>query len=207
MEHTPPTPQPKSQFKSVLSYFWLYFRNPLNAIKSVPEWSIPTTVIVQILFSILIGFISDQLTDFILVKGVFFFPISSLITTLLGAGFFYFLFLVIFNTEVSFLKLYKIVFLSHIPFLILRLFRVWIAPVELIGFMATSALLTVGFVENFQFPKKKMIRVIGVLFIIYFMVWTAQQISNSKNTVDARKNLDPETEIESVEQIKKDMNF
>lgn len=199
MESSSPTSHPKSQFKSVLTYFGHYFRNPLNAIKYVPDWNIGTTIIVQIVFSILIGFISDQMTDFILVKGVFFFPISSLVTTLLGTGFFYFLFLVLFNTEVSFLKLYKIVFLSHIPFLILRLFRVWIAPVELIGFMATSALLTVGFVENFLLPKKKMIRVIGVLFVVYFGVWMAQQISNSKKTVDARKNLDSETEIESIE--------
>ncbi len=197
-----------SHIKSVLLYFALYFKNPLLALKNVPSWSLIHLVIIQILFSVLIGFISDQFTEFILIKGIFFFPVSSVVTTLLGAGFFYFLFLVIFNTEVSFLKLYTIVFLSHIPFLILRLFKVWIAPIELIGFMATAALLTVGFVENFQFPKKKMIRIVGALFAIYLTVWIAQQISMSKKSVDARKNLDTDVEMEqSVDQIQKELDF
>lgn len=197
-----------NSLKSVLSYFVLYFKNPLLALKNVPNWNLLHLIIIQVCFSILIGFISDQLTEFILIKGIFFFPISSVVTTLLGAGFFYFLFLVIFNTEVSFIRLYTIVFLSHIPFLILRLFKVWIAPIELIGFMATSALLTVGFVENFQFPKKKMIRIVGALFAVYLAAWIAQQISLSKKSVDARKHLDTDTELEqSVDQIQKELDF
>lgn len=193
--------------KSTLAYFYLYFKNPLHALKNVPNWNFLTILCVQITFSVVVGFVSDRLTEFVLFKDIWFFPISSVVTALLGSGFFYFLFLVLFDRELPFLKLYSVVFLSHIPFLFLRLFKVWIAPIELIGFMATSALLTVGFVENFQLPKKRMIQIIGALFTIYFLVWTTQQILNSKKSVDARKHLESDIEFESIDQIQKEMNF
>lgn len=194
---------PKQTFSEALKYFFSYFKNPLFAIKNIPHWDWLTVLIIQLSLSLLIGFISDlfaQDTLFIF-KGIFIFPLSSFLTTFLGAGFFYFLFLIFFNTEVNFPRLYTIVFLSHVPFLILRIIKLWIAPIELIGFAATTALLTVGFVENFQLPKKKMIQIFGALYAVYFAMWAFQQIYQSKNTLEFKSKVNQGTELEETESI------
>ena len=207
---------PKQTFRKIsgseaLKYFASYFKNPLFAIKNIPHWDWLTVLIIQFGLSVLIGAISDcfSQSDLIIFKGVFIFPLSSFLTTFLGAGFFYFLFLIFFNLETNFLRLYTIVFLSHVPFLILRIVKVWIAPIELIGFAATTALLTVGFVENFQLPKKKMIQIFGILYGIYFAMWAFQQIYHSKTTIDFKSRVnqdaDPSENDESIEDIEKQL--
>lgn len=85
----------------------------------------------------------------------------------------------------------------------------WIAPIELIGFAATTALLTVGFVENFQLPKKKMIQIFGALYAIYFSMWAVQQIYQSKNTLEFKSKVNQGTEVEkseSIEDIQQQLN-
>jgi hypothetical protein len=198
---------PKQQFgdslKDLLRYFGLYFKNPLYAIKNIPDWDWFTLLAIQFLLSLFIGVVSDFFAQnsLVIFRGTIIFPLSSFLTTFLGTGFFYFLFLIFFNTEAPFLKLYKVVFLSHVPFLILRIIKVWIAPIELIGFAATTALLTVGFVENFQLPKKKMIRIFGALYAIYFLMWIFQQIYTSKTTIDFKSRVNQGTTIEDSESI------
>jgi hypothetical protein len=202
---------PKQQIGDILNYFKMYFKNPLIAIKNIPQWNWVTVLLIQLSISFSIGLISDFFTpqdNLVIFRGMFIFPLSSYLTTFLGAGFFYFLFLIFFNTETHFLKLYTIVFLSHVPFLILRIVKFWIAPIELIGFAATTALLTVGFVENFQLPKKKMIKIFGVLYVIYFSMWIFQQIYQSKNTLEFKHKVNEgETQkSESIEDIQKELN-
>ncbi len=202
---------PKQKFSEAVKYFLSYFKNPLVAIKNIPNWDWLTVLVIQLCLSLLIGIISDFFSQdsLIIFRGIFVFPLSSFLTTFLGAGFFYFLFLIFFNTETNFLKLYTIVFLSHVPFLILRIVKFWIAPIELIGFAATTALLTVGFVENFQLPKKKMIRIFGALYAIYFFMWVFQQIYQSKNTLEFKNKVNEGTEIEkteSIDDIQKQLN-
>lgn len=200
---------PKQQLSDTLKYFKTYFKNPLYAIKNAPNWDWLTVLLTQLILSVIIGAIADCFSqdNLVIFKGVFIFPLSSFLTTFLGAGFFYFLFLIFFNLETNFLKLYTIVFLSHVPFLVLRIVKYWIAPIELIGFAATTALLTVGFVENFQLPKKKMIKIFGALYGVYFAMWIFQQIYQSKNTLDFKNKVNHEIEkTESIEDIEKELN-
>lgn len=200
-----------SSLADIFKYFKKYFTNPLFAIKNIPEWNWVIILVIQLCLSLVIGLCADffSQSNLIIFKGVFIFPLSSFLTTFLGAGFFYFLFLIFFNIEANFLKLYTIVFLSHVPFLILRIVKFWIAPIELIGFAATTALLTVGFVENFQLPKKKMIKIFGVLYAVYFTMWMFQQIYQSKNTLEFKNKVNEGTQIqkpESIEDIQKELN-
>jgi hypothetical protein len=205
VEYTPP----KQQLKDIFGYFGSYIKNPLYSIKNVPDWNWPTVLIVQLCVSILFGAISDIFAQdqLIILKGSIFFPLSSFITTFLGAGFFYFMIIIFFDTNVNFLKLYTIVFLSHLPFLFLRLLKYWIAPIELIGFAATTALLTVGFVENFQLPKKKLIKIFSLLYMVYFLMWVTQQIYRSKNTYEFKNEVHKQQfdKSESVDEIEKEL--
>lgn len=203
--------QVNSSATSAFKYFKTYFTNPLFAIKNIPDWNWVKILTIQLVLSLLIGACADFFSqdNLMIFKGIFIFPLSSFLTTFLGAGFFYFLFLIFFNVETNFHKLYTIVFLSHVPFLFLRIIKYWIAPIELIGFAATTALLTVGFVENFQLPKKKMIKIFGALYAIYFLMWIFQQIYQSKNTLDFKNKVDKGSEIqkpESIEDIQKELN-
>lgn len=211
MDNINPKPQLNDIFKDIVRYFKLYFKNPLFAIKNIPTWDWLTILLVQLALSLAIGTISDFFSheNLIIFRGVILFPLSSFLTTFLGAGFFYFLFLIFFNLETDFLKLYTIVFLSHVPFLILRIVKYWIAPIELIGFAATTALLTVGFVENFQLPKKKMIKIFGALYAVYFAMWIFQQIYQSKVNMDFKSKVKKGSEVEkveSIEDIQKELN-
>ncbi len=184
------TDRQKNQIRQVLRYLLDYLKNPLLSIKQSPDWSWPTVITVQLLLSLLFGAISDFFSrdQFIILKGTLFFPISSFTTTFLGTGFFFLMIMIFFNTTVPFLRLYIIVFLSHLPFLFLRLLRMWVAPLELIGFAATTALLTIGFVENFKLPKKQLIKIFSILYLAYFLMWTGQQLRRSKNTLEFQKN-------------------
>ncbi len=203
VDNSDPKQQLGDSLKDLLKYFGMYFKNPLYAIKNIPNWDWVTLLVVQFILSLMIGVVADLFAQdsLIIFRGAIIFPLSSFLTTFLGTGFFYFLFLIFFNTEPPFLKLYKVVFLSHVPFLILRIVKVWIAPIELIGFAATTALLTVGFVENFQLPKKKMIRIFGALYAIYFLMWIFQQIYTSKTTIDFKSRVNHGTTIEESETI------
>lgn len=90
MEHI----NPKQRFDEALKYFFSYFKNPLFAIKNIPHWDWLTVLVIQLCLSLLIGVISDFFApdSLIIFKGVFIFPLSSFLTTFLGAGFFYFCF-------------------------------------------------------------------------------------------------------------------
>lgn len=187
-------------------FFKKYIANPFLAIKSVPNWNLTEILFFQLSISAVLGLAASifSKTYFNLI----FFPISSLMITFVGATLFYLLFSALFSRDFDFYKIYMIVFLSHLPFLFLRIFKFWATPVEIIGFAATSILLTVGFVENFYLPKRKLIIIFGSIFTIYFTTWMANQIYTQKATLDIKRKLqhDEFKTEDSIERIKRELS-
>lgn len=172
--------------------------NPIQGIKVAPNWNWPTMLSVQLAINILLGAVSDLLVahSVTFVRKIIFLPFISIATCFLGACFFYFLILFIYNRQISFHRTYTLVFLALIPFLILRILSPLISPINLIGFAITLILLTVGFVENFQLPKKSIIKVFGGIFAAYFILWSIQQINSSRREMHF-KNLSPSKDLEN----------
>ncbi len=166
----------------------------------------------QLVINIVLGALSDLLSSqsVTFVRKIIFLPLISIATCFLGACFFYFLFLFIYNRQISFHRTYTLVFLALIPVLVLRILSPLIAPINLIGFAITLILLTVGFVENFQLPKKSIIKVFGGIFTAYFILWAFQQISSSRKELHFKgstsQDLNNNQNIDDVDKIEEEIN-
>ncbi len=203
----------KNRIIGIINFFKVYFTNPIQGMKQCPDWQWPTLFSIQLFVSIFLGIISDIVTPkaLTLVPKVIIFPFSTFLTCFFGACFFYFLFLFLYNRQLSFHRIYTLLFLALIPFLILRILSSLIAPINLIGFAITLIFLTVGFVESFLLPKKSIIKLFSALFAAYFVVWSAQQIYFSRREMNFRKtvpskSLEENEGIEDVDKIEKEIN-
>lgn len=203
----------KKKIVDIIFFFKIYFSNPIQGMKQCPDWNWFVLLSVQLLLSLFLGIIASIVSShsIIFIPSYITFPLSSLMTCFFGTCFFYFLFLFLYNRQLSFHKIYTLLFLALIPFLILRILSTLISPINLIGFAITLILLTVGFVESFLLPKKNIIKLFSALFAAYFLIWSAQQIYFSKKEMKFRKtvptkNLEETESIEDVDKIEKEIN-
>lgn len=177
------TSKPNSLSK-VTDYLKEYLRHPLEKIAQLPDWSLKEIFLVQIAFSLASGFISGFFppNTWKILQGIFFFPI---ITTVLGSflsAFLYYYFQIFEQKTISFQKLLQLSFLANIFFFIFHIPANYIAFSDLIGMAMTGILMVVGLTENFQLEKKRSLRLIGLLFLMVFLIWLTEQV--------ARKNFE-----------------
>jgi hypothetical protein len=111
-------------------------------------------------------------------------PILTLITTFISSLFFYYTFQIFNERIIDFKKLFTTVFFANIPFFIFQIISGFFPPVLLIGLAFTAFLLIVGFVENFQLPRKFVIRLVAGLYVVfvatYGLAWLSMSKSNEK---------------------------
>jgi hypothetical protein len=172
------------QFKSKKSIVFLlwFFKNPLEQIKKLPDWSLRNLLIVHFLFSIFSGFLAGavSLNKWNIFFGILIFPFISLVLTVVLSTFFYYYFQVFERRIVSFLKILTIVIFANFPFFILQIASNYISSVSLIGLLFTGMLIIVGLTENLKMSKKRALRLVGVIWFIILLVWIWNKISVSK---------------------------
>ena len=101
--------------------------------------------------------------------------------------------------EVNYQKVFHIVVFANLPFMALYILAGLIPPIKILGFLITSLLLIVGLVENFQAPKRPVIKVVGGLFAIYLVFWVVQMI-NLAGEKDKVKSLATPESLKILEQ-------
>lgn len=172
------------QFKSKKSIVFLiwFFKNPLEQIKKLPDWSLRNLLIVHFLFSIFSGFLAGavSLNKWNIFFGILIFPFISLVLTVVLSTFFYYYFQVFERRTVSFLRLLTIVIFANFPFFILQIASNYISSVSIIGLLFTGMLIIVGLTENLKMSKKRALRLVGVIWFIILLVWIWNKISVSK---------------------------
>lgn len=150
-----------------------YLKNPLEQIKSLPNWKWNRVIIVQVAFTAITGAMGGLVAKSTngLIPGLILTPILTMIMILVSTFFFFYTFQIFLNQSVSFRSLFTTIFFANIPFFILQIASGVVPPINLIGLAGTAMLLVVGFVSNFQLPRKMVMRLIAALYIIFLGVW------------------------------------
>lgn len=130
-----------------------------------------------ILSGVVAGAFAQSFGDFL--AGLLIFPIASVAIGVLFSLYFYYLFSLFFSTFLDFRRLHSIVVVSTVPYFALHSISGFLAPIDLIGFALTSLLLVVGLVEQFNLEKRMVMKVVGALYTVFFLVWGVAQIQTS----------------------------
>lgn len=166
--------------KNVLLQF---LRHPLKQMRQMPDWTWKRLFIVLIIIASGTGFLSGFLEKKIVISvlfGIIFKPIIVTICILVASIFFYYAFQIFADKTVPFRQLFTVVFFASIPQMFLDIVSNYLPPITLIGMLFTAMLLSVGFVENFQLPKKLVLRFVAAIYLIFFAIWITERINNSK---------------------------
>ncbi len=179
---TPQNQQPSDIVRTVFNYIFNYLRNPVERIKTLPDWSWSTLLITLIVVSIISGVLTGLVPPnfFRLMGGIIISPIVGVTTTGLGALFIYYYFQVYEKRTCSFRKLFTLLLFANIPFFIFQVGSELIPPITLVGFAFTALLLAVGLTENFQMEKRRSIRLVTILLAIVFILWLWNRIDISR---------------------------
>lgn len=169
----------RQKFTEVFSYLKRYAKNPVLTVRQVPEWDWPTIIIFQTSLAAASGLVAGLVGKSLakILGGLILLPVSSTAMIAVGSFFIYYTFLYWFKKEISFRKLFNVLVICNIPFMVLHTISSLLPPILLVGFLITSLLLIVALVENFQAPKKYVIRLIGGLFGAYFIFWAINLVS------------------------------
>ncbi len=91
------------------------------------------------------------------------------------ALFFYYYFQIFERKTVSYKKLYTLVVLANIPFLIFHILSNYIAVINLVGTAMTGLILVVGLNHNFAMEKRRAVRLVSILYITLALIWAYNQ--------------------------------
>lgn len=166
------------ELPSLFNYLWTFVRNPVQEIKTLPKIQWPTLVAFQFCLSLISVVISNLLAPFtITFVNVLVSLVIAMVATGLVSLFFYYFFLVLYNRQLSFIKIFTLVLFAHIPFAIFHLGAYFFPPTDLIGLAISALLMIVGLVENFDVPRKLATQLMVALYSIFFVYWVAHLIA------------------------------
>jgi hypothetical protein len=187
----------KKEWSTVFTYFSLFVRNPLKEIRTLPNWEWQTLIFVNGALGAACGSLNGLFSgNFLwLFLGLIVFPITFIVADIIISGFFYYFFLFVTNKDLPFKSIFTLLTLANIPFLALYIISPLASPLTLIGVAISGILLIVGFVDNFQLPKKIVVRLVAVMFGIHFLMWIWGTIQVATKNYDGnseiqRENLD-----------------
>jgi hypothetical protein len=171
-------------FREIFHYVSQFVRHPLKEIAHLPNWNWPRILIMQITLSVISGMgsalVMRDFSTWKLAQGIFVFPFVATIIGIIFASFFYYYFQVFEKRTVSFLKLVTMVFLANTVFYVFHIPSGYFAFSDILGMAFTSMLLTIGLTENFEMAKRRALRLIGVLFVLIFVIWAFEKMRDSR---------------------------
>lgn len=174
-----------------------YIRQPVQEIRNLPDWQWPELIVTQIAITAPCGILSGIVSrsPFSIFTGAFTLPILTLIYTAAFCLFFYFTFQIFARKTVSFRQLYTLIFFANIPFYVFQIFQSVLPPMTLIGLAFTAFIMSVGFVENFKLEKKMVLRLIGTLYFLFFLVWGIAKYDSIKSEKSFREEMREAPEV------------
>ena len=194
---SPSFEQLRAELSDLIRFLPRYVRNPVEAIRTSPDWTWPALLSLQVGMAIvsgtLVGLSSGKFINFIL--GLLVFPVTCLLAASLVSFFIHSYFALFHARTLERRRLFGIVVLATLPYLILNVFSEFVAPVRLIGFAATCFLLVVGLNEHFKIPKQLLARLVGGIYLVFFVIWAvfqyqATQRAEKLEDIRAPKTLD-----------------
>lgn len=198
-------PHLRNELRDLLRFLPRYAKNPIDAIRTSPDWTWPATVSLQVGLSLIAGALSGVLSKSFLnfLAGLFILPLMSMLFAILISFFIVSFFAFFMSRTLDRKRVFAIVVLANIPHLASQIFSGFVPPIGLLGFAATCFLLVVGINEHFQIPRTILNRLALGLFATYFVFWgvyqyqTAQQAERYELAPKALDEL--EREVKSFE--------
>lgn len=169
-----------SELQDLPAFLRLFAVSPIRAMRGLPPWQWSTLISLQVGIAIvsgaLLGLISLSFINFLL--GLIVLPISTLAASFIITFFLNYFFAFFNKTYLDLRRLFGVVVVSQIPFLILHILSIQVPPIDLIGFGITCLLLIVGLTEHFQLNRKSVTRLALSIYILFGAIWIAAQVRN-----------------------------
>lgn len=185
----------KAQLREIALFLPHFLRSPIEGMKSLPNWDWLTIISLEVLFAATVGLVSGLFRGTFL--SIVFQPFTSALSALFigfaGAGLFYYFILFYLNRKPDFLRLYTMVSIAILPMIALRVLAFIGSPISLIGFAITCLLCSVGLVENFAVQRRLAIRLLGSIYLLFAIVWATGVIISSRDRVELKQDVTPET--------------
>ncbi len=196
----------KFHLKDLFNLLIKFLKNPIDEIKSPPDWGWKKLLVTHVLITFVVGFFltllemgftSREFSMTGLVLGTTSRVILTFFTAMITSLFFFYSLQVFMDQKVLFRKIFTVVFFSLLPFFIFQIVRPFSSVVDLIGFGFTAFLLIVGLVENFSLEKKVAIKLIGALYALFFVVWLIGHLDEDRSSrnIDKIKWQAPEVQL------------
>lgn len=167
----------KNELQTLFSYLFALVRNPVQEIQNLPEIRWKTLIIFQFCLNIISVVLSNVLAPYaISMVNITISVVASVLALTLSSLFFYYFFLILYNRQLPFIKIFSLVLFANIPFVIFHIAAFFFPPADLIGLAISALLMVVGLVENFQVPKKLATQLIIGLYFIFFLYWAGNLI-------------------------------
>lgn len=154
--------------------------------KHLPKWEWRRIIFAQILITAASGALSGLIHRSIgsIIWNMIQTPILTFITTFVSSLFFYYTFQIFNERIIDFKMLFTTVLFANIPFFIFQIISGFFPPILLIGLAFSAFLMIVGFVENFQLPRRFVARLIAGLYVLfvatYGLAWWSMSKSNER---------------------------
>jgi hypothetical protein len=181
----------KDRSKEVLGFLKAFAKQPVVTTRKLPPWDIETTLLMVLYCSLASAVITGLFMRGILAlfSSVILIPIMTLFSLAIGTVFFHYVFIFLYDRSVEWKKIFQLLAVATIPFMALRILGFWLGPIAMIGFAVTCLLLIVGFVDNFFLPKRGIMKLMGLIFALFFCQWVYSTIKNTSKMADYRDRI------------------
>lgn len=121
------------------------------------------------------GLISRRFYD--VLTGLFLFPITSVVSSLVFGFFIYYFFSLFRSTFLDFRRLMSVIATAFLPYFLFHSVSAYLPPIDLLGFAFTGVLLIVGLVEQFNLDRPTCSRLVAGIGVVFFATWALTQIA------------------------------
>ncbi len=172
-----------------------FAKNPVEGMKQLPDWDWPFLLTCQAIAGasagVGAGIVGRNFAQ--IFTGLVFVPISNALVTGVACGFFYYVFEYGFHRPARFHKIYTHLVFAQLPALAATILSPLVAPIWLLGIMATGFLLLVGFVHNLGQDRKSTFRMLSGIFAFLVVIWIFNSISQRRSIDAYREQATPES--------------
>ncbi len=194
----------KERSRSVFHYLKAFAKSPIQTIKETPkDWDWVTTLAVQFSIAGPIGFLSGLFEGSTLgmIFNIFIHPIFIILLSLLISLFSKIVIRFLYQLEFQLLDIYRVVALATLPWAVIKILAPLNIPIGIVGMLIACVLISVGYVENFRLPRKGILKLMSIVFGLFFISWMINIISTTHKN-EAIKN---EVTKESLDILEKEL--
>jgi hypothetical protein len=172
-----------------------FFRNPVQGMRTLPDWDWPTILILQGTFAAACAAVSHLIErEFMrIIVSLVIAPIANYVLLTVVTGFFFYALMFFFQREVPFRQLYTHILFAAIPTMIVTIVAGLLPPLMILGVGASLMLLFVSFVENFHVDRQKAKKLFWVLMGAYAVFWAVQLARTTSRQEKMRVRATPES--------------